>query len=97
MNWIFQFISIFSLFLLLFIGSIILFNTIHKFYCTFWYYLWFQLYYLAFFFNIFFTLLAKSFQFQLNKLFQNGHLVYYFSYLSQKKKKSSIFNQQGKN
>ena len=50
MNWVFQFISIFSLFLLLFMSSIVLFSL---------------------FFNLFFSIFStKSFQFQLNKLFQ---------------------------
>ena len=48
----------------------IIFATIHGSHCTFWYYSWVPLYYSAYFFNIFSILLTKSFQFQLNKLFQ---------------------------
>ena len=54
----------FSLFLLLFIGLTILFATIHESHCTI------QLIFQLFFFI---TLFTKSFQFQLNKLFPNGH------------------------
>ena len=60
MNWIFQFIFTFNLFLLLFISLNALFDIIHESHYTI--QLIFQLF--------FFTLLAKSFQFQLNKLFQ---------------------------
>ena len=62
-NYFCQLILLFSLFLLLFMDSTILFDTIHKSHCI-----------ISITFLILFTvLLAKKFQFQLNKLFLNKH------------------------
>ena len=84
MDWIFQFISTFSIFSLLFIDPTTLFDTIHKSHCTFWCYSWVSLYYLAYFFNIFSTISAKSFQFQLNKLFQTDTCLFGSAFRRQK-------------
>ena len=49
----------------------LIFATIHGSHCTFWYYSWVLLYYFSYLLTLFIVLSAKSFQFQLNKLFLN--------------------------
>ena len=52
-----------------------IFATFHRYHCTFWYYSWVLLYYFSYLLDLFIVLLAKSFQFQLNKLFPNRYLM----------------------
>ena len=52
----------------------LIFATIYGSYCTFWYYSWASLYYFSYLLTLSIVLSAKSFQFQLNKLFLNRHL-----------------------
>ena len=60
-----QFILLFSLFLLLFIGST----------GPFWYYSWVSLYYFSYFLHLFTVLSVKSFQFQQNKRISNKPVI----------------------
>ena len=68
----------------------LIFTTIHRSYCTFWYYSWVSLHFLilfmsptvlfSLFFNIFSTCSIESFQFQLNKLFQTDTKCVFLGY-----------------
>ena len=53
----------------------LIFSTIHGSHCTFWYYSWSLLYYFSYLLTLSTVLSTKSFQFQLNKLFPNRHLM----------------------
>ena len=53
----------------------LIFSTIHGSHYTFWYYSWPPLYYFNCLLVLSTIFLAKSFQFQLNKLFPNRHLM----------------------
>ena len=54
----------------------IIFATIHGSHCTFWYHSWVLLYYFSYLLGLFTAFSAKSFQFQLNKLFPNRHWMW---------------------
>ena len=52
----------------------LIFTTIYGSHCTFWYYSQVIFYYFSYILTLFIVFLAKSFQFQLDKLFPNGLL-----------------------
>ena len=86
---------LFSLFLVLFMGPIALFSTIYGSHCTFWYYLLVLLYYFSYFLILSTVLLAKSFQFSLNKLFSNRQIISIFLlFRTQTSKHKSICREQ---
>ena len=53
----------------------LIFTTIHGSHYTFWYYSWVLLYYFSYLLVLSTVLSAKNFQFKLNKLFSNKHLM----------------------
>ena len=53
----------------------LIFAIIHRPHCIFWYYSWIPLYYFSYLLTLPVLLSIKSFQFQLNKLFLNRHLL----------------------